>query len=74
MPNPSRPFYPQGHTNLITTDPQIVKAPGAAAETFIFEWGARPSLLKHLQGDPTQRGGPPGQPSAPEMVIKHTGG
>ena len=49
---------------LIEQDPQIVKVP-----LDYFQWGTRPSLFGHMNGNPT--GNTPGQPSAPEMTIKH---
>jgi len=50
---------------LIENDPQIVKVPMDE-----FQWGTRKSLWGHMNSDPV--GGNPGQPSAPEMTIKHT--
>jgi hypothetical protein len=51
---------------LIDKDPQIVKI-----DLDQFQWGTRQSLWKHMSNDP--KGADPGQPSAPEMTIKHTG-
>ena len=50
---------------LIETDPQIVKV-----GMDYFQWGTRQSLFKHMSNDPV--GSNPGQPSAPEMTLKHT--
>lgn len=69
MPNWPSPSY----NRLITTDPQIVKAPGAAAEQFVYGWGARPSLLRNMSSDPSSDQNKPGEPRAPEMTIVHVG-
>lgn len=60
------------YNRLIVTDPQIVKVDGASAEVVGgFQWGSRQSLFSnHLNNDP--KGANPGQPSAPEMTIRHT--
>jgi len=59
------------YNRVIETDPQIVKAYGAAAEQFVFGWGSRPSLLGFMSADPSTNQNLSGQPSAPEMTLKH---
>jgi len=61
------------YNRIIETDPQIVKVPGAAAEKVIFGWGTRPSLMTHMTADPSSDQNKSGQPSAPEMTVKHVG-
>ena len=53
---------------LIDKDPQIVKI-----NVDYTEWGSRPSIFKFMNSDPSISPGDPGQPSAPEMTVKHIG-
>jgi hypothetical protein len=51
---------------LIDKDPQIVKV-----DMDQMGWGSRKSIFGHMNSSPVSQD--PGQPSAPEMTIKHVG-
>lgn len=66
MPNFPGPTY----NRLIETDPQILKVPMDNVG-----WGARMSIFgkDSMGADPSNNGAQKsGQPSAPEMGLKHT--
>jgi len=62
----SKSFPGPNINRLIEKDPQIVKI-----DMDEMGWGTRKSIFSHMTADPRSQN--PGQPSAPEMTIKHTG-